>query len=169
VNELTSILLILAICVFLMVIRRATDRAGDRQNRRVVPTQRSRAWNDAAWKLNQTVEILRENLDPAKLRPGQERYIDYYIAYLYEVGRAICVHNEVEYSPMIQTPILAEVVRLCGGGDDELREGERKLNRILASEVGRHGADDGLADGAYAVDPGNPGPYWVHIAHYFES
>jgi hypothetical protein len=169
VNEVTAIVLVIVVCIFVIAVRRATDRVASLRVGGAVLERRSPEWHDAAWKIDRTIEIFRDNLDSDKLAPGKERYTHYYIAYLYEIGRAICVHNEVEYSPMMLTSILSEAVRLYGGGEDELREGERRVTQILASEIGRRGAEEGLADGAYAVDPRNPGPYWQHIAAYFES
>lgn len=168
-DDITAILLVVVIYIVVMALRRAAKRKANPRTGGTALGRRSPAWNDAARKINHTIELFRDNLDSDKLAPGNEPYTQYYIAYLYEVGRAVCVHNEVEYSPMMLTPILSEAVRLYGGGEDELREGERTLNQVLASEIGRRGAEEGLADGAYAVDPRNPGPYWQHIAAYFES
>lgn len=168
-DEFTTILLVVAVGIFVMAVRRATGRLASPRTGGTALGQRSPAWNDAARKINHTIELFRDNLDAEKLAPGNEPYTHYYIAYLYEVGRAVCVHNEVEYSPMMLTPVLSEAVRLYGGGEDELREGERTLNQVLASEIGRRGAEEGLADGAYAVDSRNRPPYWQHIAAYFES
>ena len=151
-----------------MVALRSVGRAGIQPGSLITTNQRRRATEDAAWKIERTVEILRQNLDTNKLEGGQEIFSRYYIGYLFEMGKAISRHHRVEFSPQLRRPILLEAGRLFGRHRDA-QEGERHLAAVLGSDPGLLGAADGRVDGDYAVDPNNPGPYFARIGAYFES
>ena len=118
-------------------------------------------------KVNYLIAYCREDLDPAKLAKGNDRYTHYYVAYLHEVARAISREEGITFSTAFQMPILLEAIRLCGADDTESRR--RLMPRILSSEYGLRGTEDGKADGALAVAPSHDGPYWDRIRRYFES
>ncbi|MAG97072.1 MAG: hypothetical protein QF797_12360 [Alphaproteobacteria bacterium] len=153
---------------FAVVALRSASRAGIQPGSLITPNQRRQATEDAAWKIERTVEILRQNLDTGKLDSGPEIYSRYYIGYLFEMGKAISRHHRVEFSQRLRRPILLEVGQLFGRHRDA-QEGERHLAAVLGSDPGQLGAADGRIDGDYAVDPNNPGPYFARIGAYFES
>ena len=153
---------------FAVIALRSVSRAGVRPGSLITPRQRRQASDDAAWKIERTIEILRQNLDAGKLDSGPEIYSRYYIGYLFEMGKAISRHHRVEFSLPLRQPILLEVARLFGRGRNA-QEGERHLAAVLGSDPGLLGAADGRVDGDAAVDASNPGPYFARIAAYFES
>lgn len=130
---------------------------------------RKRDSGGAFEKLQMTIELCRENLDPNNLARGNAAYTHFYIGYLYEVAKAISRAERVEFTKAFQIPIFLEASRLCGSGSDDFSEGEGLLGDILASEFGRLGAEGGKDDGALAVDPAYGGPYWERIRTYFED
>jgi hypothetical protein len=152
---------------FAVIALRSVSRAGVRPGSLITPRQRRQASDDAVWKIERTIEILRQNLDGAKLE-GPEIFGRYYVGYLFEMGKAISRHHRVEFSLQLRQPILLEVGRLFGRGRNA-EEGERHLAAVLGSDPGLLGAADGRVDGDAAVDPNNPGPYFARIAAYFES
>ena len=137
--------------------------------RSVGRSARRRDSGDAFEKLQMTIEMCRENLDPNNLVRGNETYTHFYIGYLYEVAKAISRAERVEFTKAFQIPIFLEASRLCGSGSDDFSEGEGLLGDILASEFGRLGAEGGKEDGALAVNPAYGGPYWEGIRTYFED
>ena len=153
--ELLAILLTVAL--FFLVSRAASRPGGGRDA------------GGAFEKVQMTIELCRENLDPNKLARGNEPYTHFYIGYLYEVAKAVSGADRVEFTKAFQIPIFLETSRLCGSGKDDFTEGEGLLGDILASEFGRLGVEVGKDDGALAVDPAYGGPYWEGIRTYFEG
>ena len=152
-------LLILFLTAFLFFqIYRSVGRPGEK-----------RESGDAFEKLQMTIELCRENLDPNKLARGNAAYTHFYIGYLYEVAIAVSRAERVEFTKAFQIPIFLEVSRLCGSGKDDFIEGEGLLSDILDSEFGRLGVEGGKDDGALAVDTAYGGPYWERIRTYFEA
>ncbi|MCH7487450.1 MAG: hypothetical protein IIC04_10730 [Proteobacteria bacterium] len=153
--ELLAVLLTVAL---IFLVSRAVGRPGG-----------ARDSSDAFEKVQMTIELCRQNLDPNKLSRGNEPYTHYYIGYLYEVAKAVSRAERVEFTKAFQIPIFLEASRLCGSGKDDFTEGEELLGGIIASEYGRRGVEGGKDDGALAVDPAYGGPYWERIRTYFEA
>ena len=153
--ELLAVLLTVALFI---LVSRAIGRPGG-----------GRDSGDDFEKVQMTIELCRENLDPNKLARGNEPYTHYYIGYLYEVAKVVSRAERVEFTKAFQIPIFLEASRLCGSGKDDFTEGEGLLWDILASEYGRRGVEGGKDDGALAVDPAYGGPYWERIRTYFEA
>ena len=168
-NELSWILLLLALATFYFVTSRTAARIGNRTDIRYHASERIRLLKDSVWKVNKTIEMFRSNLDSTKLAVGQDRYTHYYIGYLFEIARAISKRNQVEFSSAFQLPIVVEASRLCGHGEKDLHSTEQLIARILASEAGQQGVADGKIDGDYAVNAFSGGPYFERIITYFQA
>ena len=125
--------------------------------------------SDAFEKVQMTIDLCRDNLDPTKLARGNESYTHYYIGYQYEVAKAVSRAERVEFTKAFQIPVYLEASRLCGSGKDDFIEGEGLLGDILVSEYGRRGLEDGKDDGALAVDSAYGGPYWERIKDVFRG
>ena len=122
-------------------------------------------------KVKHTIDWLTYNLDSEKLSGAEKRYAHYYIAYLDEIARAICLKDGVDYHDGNRFLIYHEAQRLLGSGtfddDPSLTKSKSLLSSILASEAGQRGREDGRVDGAYVVEPTNPGPYYNLARAYF--
>lgn len=126
-----------------------------------------RSAKDGLAKIEYLIDHCRGSLHPDKLRKGNDAYTFYYIGYLHEVARFIADDEGVPFSTAFQTPILLEAIRLCDARS--AASSGHMIAAVLSSEPARHGAADGRADAAEAVDPRNAGPYWTRIRTYFEA
>lgn len=122
-------------------------------------------------KIKYTIDWLTQNLDAEKLTGADKTYARYYIAYLDEIARAICEKDGIEYHDGNRFLVYHEAQRLFGTGkfddDPTLTKSKTLLSDVLTSEVGERGRLDGRKDGAYVVEPSNPGPYYNLARAYF--
>ncbi len=124
-----------------------------------------------AGKIKYTIDWLTQNLDAEKLAGADKKYAQYYIAYLDEIARAICLKDGANYDDANRFLIYHEAQRLLSEGDFEddpsLTKSKALLLDVLATEAGEKGRQDGRKDGAYVVEPSNPGPYYNLARAYF--
>ena len=123
-------------------------------------------------KIKHTIDWLTHNLDSEKLNGAEKRYAYYYIAYLDEIARAICLNDGINYHDGNRFLIYHEAQRLLGSGafddDPSLTKSKSLLSNILSKEAGQRGREDGRIDGTYVVEPTNPGPYYNLARAYFD-
>jgi hypothetical protein len=123
----------------------------------------------AVWKMVRTVEICREHLNPARLAPGQDRYIHYYLGYLLGFAEAICHADGVEFDRALRLPICLEASKLLGeDGEGHIDEGSVILARLDDDGPFRDGRDDGRLDGAEASEDSGE-RYFHRIDRYFHG
>lgn len=178
-----SLTLLTIICVVIAVARTAyivmqnrdpdadsVDLLRDRQDR-LAEAQRyhNKVVKDRVlWKMNRTVEICRENLNPAKLAPGNDRHIHYYLGYLIGFAEAVSLADGVEFDRTLRLPVCLEAGKLLGSGRGEIAEGEALLDALKGSEIFEHGREDGGLDGSEAADD-SAERYFNRIDRYFRS
>ncbi|MEQ9326748.1 MAG: hypothetical protein RJQ21_05585 [Rhodospirillales bacterium] len=123
----------------------------------------------AIWKMVRTVEICRDHLNPARLAPGQDRYIHYYLGYLTGFAEAVCRADGVEFDRALHLPIALEASKLLGeDGRGQIDEGTELLARLDGDGIYRQGQEDGRLDGAEAsADSGER--YFQRIDRFFHG
>lgn len=123
----------------------------------------------AIWKMVRTVEICRDHLNPARLAPGQDRYIHYYLGYLTGFAEAVCRADGVEFDRALHLPIALEASKLLGeDGSGRIGEGTELLARLDGGETFREGQEDGRLDGAEASDDSSD-RYFQRIDLFFHG
>lgn len=126
---------------------------------------------DATGKCKNILDWLIENLDKQKLDSGDEKYSHYFVAYFDECARAICVKDGVPYHDGNRFLAYLEAAKRCGLGNiadpESMERSKALLEEVRESEPGRLGVEEGKADGEYAAEPSNPGPYFNRARAYF--
>ncbi len=165
--------LALAVLLVLVLVVAVSTRASGRfRYSKKIKGIRARRWQgtrDTLGKVDRLVDMFRNIISASPRSAGEEKYAHYYVAYLDEVAKAVSREEEVDYSALVQEPVLIEASRLCGKRDGDIHEGERLLAGIVSSEFGRRGAEDGRLDGAHAIDETRTGPYFTRLKTFFEA
>ncbi|MEQ8711339.1 MAG: hypothetical protein RIC36_20325 [Rhodospirillales bacterium] len=160
---------------FIIMQRRDPDAESvallrDRQNKvEEAWMHRNKVLKDrAVWKMIRTIEICRENLNPALLAPGQDRYIHYYLGYLLGFAEAVSLADGVEFDRILRLPIYLETSKLLGNGNGDVQEGAHMLVALSGSEFFELGRREGVLDGTDAAED-NGERYFHRIDSFFSD
>tara|TARA_R110002110_G_scaffold85223_2_gene221472 strand:+ start:2873 stop:3433 length:561 start_codon:yes stop_codon:yes gene_type:complete len=122
----------------------------------------------AVWKMIRTIELCRENLNPALLAPGQDRHIHYYLGYLLGFAEAVSLADGVEFDRILRLPIYLETSKLLGDGHGDVQEGAEMLVKLSGSEFFELGRREGVLDGTDAAED-NGERYFHRIDSFFND
>ncbi|MRG71066.1 hypothetical protein GH722_04740 [Alphaproteobacteria bacterium HT1-32] len=172
----TVVLVVIAVVrvAFIVMQRRDPDAENttllrDRQSRMEEAwMHRNKVLKDrAVWKMIRTIELCRENLNPALLAPGQDRYIQYYLGYLLGFAEAVSLADGVEFDRILRLPIYLEASKLLGDGHGDVQEGAEMLVKLSGSEFFELGRSEGVPDGTNAAQ--DSGERYFHRIDLFFS
>lgn len=162
-----GLLIFLAAAAAILIFGRTMKRpAPDDDGEAKPPASTASPREHALWKLNQAIEMFQANLDADKLQRVNQGYTNFYLAYVFALGRAFADEVDTAYDEVVKTPVRMEVIRLSAAEAGESTD--QVLRRILATEEGRAGLDAGRLDGEEACDPSSRGPYFQRLRTWFD-
>ncbi len=123
----------------------------------------------ALMRINEAIQIFQENLEPAKLRRGNDTHVRFYLAYIHALARTFAEDDGVPLDDILAAPLTLEIIRLTGPGGVGAGSSADTLERILTSNDGAAGAEAGRLDGIEACAPVGQGPYFQRLRAYFEA
>jgi len=165
------LIFVIAFLVLTLVGRSAGRRAGapeDEDDDLLLLSEVEERDDGALVRINQAIQLFQQNLDPDKLRRGNDAYVRFYIAYIHALARTFAEDDGVPLDDILATPLTLEIIRLTGptgpGGSSA-----ETLARILTSPEGMEGAAAGRVDGLQACAPDGDGPYFQSLREFFEA
>lgn len=133
--------------------------------------ERADALVTACAKAKSFIDMLKSGIAAEKLQRGaNESDLRYYVGYITAVSRSIAGRDGVEPNGVILAAAQIEVSRVLGKSqnlESDYAEGIELLPTILVTADAAEGLRDGELDGAYAVEPSNPGPYFGKLRERF--
>ena len=164
---------VIAALVLMLVGRRAGRRGGadadpDPDDELILLAEAEARQDSALVRTNEAIQLFHRNLDPGKLRSGNDAYVRFYIAYIHALARTFAEDDGVPLDDILATPLTLEILRLTDATGHGTSSSDI-LARILTSPEGAEGAAAGRLDGLDACHAASSGPYFQRLRAFFEA
>lgn len=161
-----DIILVFAVAALVLALfANVASRVGARRGEDTFDGSESGGRGEVLWKINQAIQMFRDNIDPAKLARDQAQHIAFYVSYLHAMAITFATVDEVEYDDILATPVTLEILRLTPEGTTATAY----LASVLDSPAGRAGSEAGRTDALEATAADNDGPYFLSLRDYFAA